>query len=315
MNRQAASPPGLYIGVDLGGTATRFVATDADAQVLKSQIVSTPSRATDTDLEAFLADAIVSLTAGMPLAAIGIGASGPISRDGIIQNPDTLPAFTGIDVPAMLTRSFRVPSFIDNDAVTAALGEAASGAGRGFENILMVTLGTGIGVSMLQRGEPVRGADGQHPETGHMSIGGPAAPCYCGRGTCWEQAASRHALQTTSTTLVAHPTNSSRDIDVMADRASAGDPSAIKMFDEFGIRLAEGIATLLAVYRPEILIIGGSGSAYFTHFRAALQAALESMIGTFPQPRIAAAHFGEYGGAIGAAALAIARFGRDRTAT
>ncbi|MEY2850004.1 MAG: hypothetical protein RI885_2671 [Actinomycetota bacterium] len=312
MTGRAAAPPGLYVGVDLGGTATRFVATDAHAQVVRSQIVSTPSGADSTDLEVFLTGAIVSLSEGMSLTAIGVGASGPISRDGIIRNPDTLPAFTGVDVPAMLNRVFGVPSFIANDAVTAALGEALRGAGRGFEDILMITLGTGIGVCMLQRGEPVRGADGLHPETGHMSIGGSIARCYCGRDTCWEQAASRSALQRACAALVVNPTNSSQDIDTMAQLASAGDQPAISVFDDFGLRLAHGVATLLAVYRPEVLIIGGSGSAYFTHFRVALHRTLGGLTGTFPPSTISVAHFGEHGGAIGAAALAIAEIARGR---
>ena len=307
MSTQVGRPSSVFIGVDLGGTATRFIATDAGARVLNSQIVSTPAKVTNAEREKFLSDAIVGVSGGMAITAIGIGASGPISPDGIIENPDTLPAFTGIDVPAILTRTFRAPTFINNDAVTAAIGEATSGAGQGFDNILMITLGTGIGVCMLQRGEPVRGADGQHPETGHMSITGPPAPCYCGRDTCWEKSASRSALEKSSSLRVTNPTHSSLDIKRMADRASAGDQHAITMFNEFGNKLAEGTATLLTVYRPEILIIGGGGSAYFAHYEGSLQANLKRFTGTFPSPRIAVAHHGEFGGAIGAASMAIAR--------
>lgn len=307
MSEDRDGTPRRYVGIDLGGTATRFVTTDAHGAVLRSHISSTPSSAIEIELEAFLVNAIVETRGKYPITAIGVGASGPISPEGTIENPDTLPAFTGVDMPAMLSRAFRVPCFIDNDAVTAALGEAIYGAGRGFENILMLTLGTGIGVSMLEHGEPVRGSDGQHPETGHMSIGGPAAPCYCGRDTCWEQAASRKALQRTSTSLLDDPSNSSRDIDTMAARAYGGDSIAVRMFDEFGTRLATGAATLLAVYRPEILILGGSGSTYSQYFGRALQVALDGMTGTFPPPVISVSGFGEYGGAIGAAALASKR--------
>lgn len=294
----------VYVGMDLGGTATRFVTIDDESNVQASTIVSTPSLDSLVDIPTFFRDAIVDAVGPGRLNAVGIGASGPIDDRGIIRNPDTLPGFTGVDIPAVISELFHIPCHIENDAVTAALGEAAAGAGRGFQNIMMVTLGTGIGVSMLQKGEPVRGSDGQHPELGHMSIGGTAAPCYCGRGTCWEQAASRLALQRASTALAAEPTNSSDDIRAVADRAMLGDPAAVHMFDDFGNRLADGIATLLTAYRPEILIIGGSASEYFPQYRESLQAALGSIMGTFPPPRISAAEFGEYGGAIGAAALA-----------
>jgi glucokinase len=307
MSTSETGPPRRYLGIDLGGTASRFVTTDDQGIVLRSRISSTPSGSTANEVEAFFVEAIGEVRGDGLLAAIGVGASGPISPTGVIANPDTLPAFTGVNVPAMLSSAFLVPCFIDNDAVTAAIGEATFGAGRGFANILMLTLGTGIGVSMLEHGDPVRGSDGQHPESGHMSVGGPAAPCYCGRDTCWEQTASRTALQKLSGSLVDTPTNSSVDIDVMAVRADAGDPDAIRMFNEFGTRLAAGAATLLAIYRPEILLLGGSGATYLPQFGQSLEATLESFTGTFPFPAIASAEFGEYGGAIGAAALARAR--------
>jgi glucokinase len=297
----------VYVGMDLGGTATRFVTIDDESNLLTSTIVSTPSVDSRVDIPTFFRDAIVDAVGPGRLAAVGIGASGPIDESGVIRNPDTLPGFTGVDIPAMIDELFHVSCHIENDAVTAALGEAVAGAGRGFRNILMVTLGTGIGVSMLQNGVPVRASDGQHPELGHISIGGPAAPCYCGRETCWEQAASRLALQRASTALATEPTGSSDDIRAVADRATLGDPAAMHLFDDFGIRLADGIATLLTAYRPEILIIGGSASAFFAHYRESLQAALGNIMGTFPSPIISAAEFGEYGGAIGAAALAKAK--------
>ncbi|TFC01059.1 ROK family protein [Cryobacterium adonitolivorans] len=304
MSPEPPRPPGVFVGVDLGGTATRFVVTDARLRVLDSYTASTPSNGSEKDLTAFFVSGISKVAGARPLTAIGVGASGPIDRDGVIQNPDTLPAFTGADIPGILTDTFHLPSFIENDAVTAALGEAVSGAGRGFDTILMVTLGTGIGVSMLQGGKPVRGADGQHPEAGHLSIGGPAAPCYCGRTTCWEQAASRQALQRASTGQLPHPSNTSDDIRAVADLASTGDRGAIELLDSYGLRLADGLATLLTIYRPEILVLGGSGATYLPHYRRSLTASLDNLTDTFPRPTITGADFGEYGGAIGAAALA-----------
>ncbi|NEM90871.1 ROK family protein [Galbitalea soli] len=307
MTWSGVAPARTFVGIDVGGTATRFVAVDEELTVLQSAIASTPARATPAELETFFAESVAELVVGSEIAAIGVGVSGPISAEGIIQNPDTLPALTGVNVPALLRHSVGVPAYIDNDAVTAALGEATVGAGRGYDHVLMVTLGTGVGVSMLNVGEPVRGADGQHPEAGHLGVDGPPAPCYCGRRCCWEQLASRQALQRSCTVLVEDPRNSSADIDLVADRATSGDPVARAVFDDYGRRLAAGAATLLTVFRPQILILGGSGSTYFPHFERALHDALAEVTGAYPTPRIAVAEFGEYGGAIGAAVLAIAR--------
>ena len=86
-------------------------------------------------------------------------------------------------ITAILSERLGVPCVIDNDAVTAAIGEHAYGAGRDSSGLLVVTLGTGVGVAALIRGRPVRGADGGHPEAGHIAVSGPPAPCYCGLPT------------------------------------------------------------------------------------------------------------------------------------
>ena len=296
--------PRLVVGIDLGGTATRFVAVDGRGRVVERHIASTPPHGSQGDIAQFLAEGVRRVTAGAGPASIGVGASGPISPKGIILNPDTLPAFTGVDVPDLLTGEFGVPCVIDNDAVTAALAEATFGAGRDDDSLLMVTLGTGIGVSMLQAGSPVRGADGEHPEAGHMTIAGPPAACYCGRDTCWEQAASRLALQRACSAITPRPADSSADIDAVAARADAGEEAALRVFAEFGTRLADGLANLLTVFRPRVLVIGGSGAAYLRYFRETVEAALDSVVDTYPRVDIRAAEFGEFGGAIGAAALA-----------
>ena len=296
--------PRLVVGIDLGGTATRFVAVDGRGQVAERLIASTPSLGTQGEISRFLAEGVRRVTAGAEPASIGVGASGPISPRGIILNPDTLPAFTGLDVPALLATEFGVSCVIDNDAVTAALAEARYGAGRDDDSLLMVTLGTGIGVSMVRAGMPVRGADGEHPEAGHMTISGSPAACYCGRETCWEQAASRLALQRACTAITPQPTDSSADIDAVVARADAGEEEALRAFAEFGTRLADGLANLLTVFRPRVLVLGGSGAAYLEYFRGTVQGTLDSIVDTYPSVDIRAAQFGEFGGAIGAAALA-----------
>jgi glucokinase len=299
----------LAVGIDLGGTATRFVAVDARGQVRARRTVGTPRSGNPNELRRFINQNVRTVVEGSQILSIGIGASGPIDADGVIQNPDTLPAFTGVDLLPAMEREFHHRPAIDNDAVTAALGEARLGAARSNPNMLMVTLGTGIGVCLLQHGQPFRAADGSHPEAGHLSIGGPDAPCYCGRSTCWEQVASRRALQDAATRLFDDARDSSKDIDRASQLASTGDAAAIEMFANYGRRLGEGLSNLIAAYGPNFVVVGGSGSNYLPSYGPALREHLLEIEDCSPIP-IVGAQLGEDGGAIGAALL-----GRDATVT
>ncbi len=293
-------PPAVSVGVDLGGTATRFVSLDAEGRINRQLIVSTPAEATGDDAIRFLVDHIGQLGHHAHLESIGIGASGPIDAGGIIRNSETLPAFSGIDILAGVEAGLGLRPTIDNDAVTAAIGEHRLGAGRSARDMLMVTLGTGVGVCLLQNGIPFRGADGRHPEASHISVGGPPAPCYCGRTTCWEQTASRRALQDAASALAEHPSHSSHDIDRAETLALAGDTDALALFADYGRTLAEGLADLIAIYEPHRVVIGGSGSSYLPSYGHALRESLGRIAG-LDVAMVVAAQLGEFGGAIGAA--------------
>lgn len=299
----ATPDPALAVGIDLGGTGTRFVALDRDGGIVGQHVVPTPAGLRAEEALAGLADGIATLAAGAELRSIGIGASGPIDADGVIRNADTLPAFTGFDLIGPLTERFGVPVAIDNDAVTAALGEAVLGAGRPFRSLLMVTLGTGVGVAALVDGAPVRGADGVHAEAGHLSVSGRTAPCYCGRSACWEQVASRSALQRAAGALLADPSDSHRDIALVQQRALAGDAAARAVFDDYGRGIADGLLDLLTVHRSDGVVLGGSAIAYFPVYRGALLGRLQEIETYAPIPPVVVSDLGDLGGALGAAVL------------
>jgi glucokinase len=295
-------PDQVAIGIDLGGTATRFVSLDARGHVWSHFVVGTPAIGSADELGDFVAEKVVEVAAGREVASVGVGASGPIDANGVIQNPATLPAFTGVDLLPNLQKAFDLQPVIDNDAVTAAIGEARLGAGRSNPSMLMITLGTGVGVCLLQEGQPFRAADGSHPEAGHLSIGGADAPCYCGRLACWEQVASRRALQASSSALFDEPLGTAEDIDRAAQLTNSGDGSALAMFTNYGRRLAEGLSNLISAYGANFVVIGGSGSNYLPFYGPAMREHLLEIQDCFPIP-IVGAQLGADGGAIGAALL------------
>lgn len=274
----------VAIGIDLGGTGSRFVATDRDHTVVARATVSTPREVSAEIAVAFLVEQIGAVARGSHLRSIGIGASGPIDASGVIRNTDTLPAFSGVNLAEELTRTFAVPVAIDNDAVTAAVFEDALGVARPFASLLMITLGTGVGVSAVVHGRPVRGADGVHPEGGHLAVSGAEdAACYCGRPACWEQTASRSALQRAAGRLLNRPAAGIGDIDDLVDRADAGDQTARAIFERYGLSIAVGLSDLLTWYRPQCVVLGGGGARYHRLYRHALARGL-STIHTYATP-------------------------------
>lgn len=295
----------VVVGVDLGGTGTRVVVLSAEGRLLAHRTVSTPASLEHESPAAFLAREIEATLAGRPAAAIGIGASGPIDSEGVIRNLDTLPAFSGAPITGELSATFSVPVRIENDAVCAALAEWRIGAGRDADDLLHVTLGTGIGVALLHGGAPVRGADGTHPEAGHISVQTATPPCYCGRAKCWEQGASRQALQHSAAAMLGLRPDDRIAIETLTALADAGDRAARAVFVSYGEVLADGLATLLAILRVGTVVLGGTASAQFRLFEPVVAAELRALGGWVPTARILPTQLDDRGGAIGAALLAL----------
>lgn len=289
----------ITLGVDLGGTATRIVAI-RDRHVVASKIVSTPT--VRSEVVPLLVSQIndVLSAAGSSVSdadGLGFGASGPVTREGIIENPQSLPAFSGWDVAASVGASLGLRHRIDNDAVTAALAEVHEGAGHRGRGVLVMTLGTGVGVAIIRDGLPFRGADGIHPEAGHISVPSATDRCYCGRERCLEQSASRTALQ-----LIAQNSIGTTDLSILASLASERDPAARDAFAGYGARIGEGLNELCTQHRPELVVLAGSAAEYLTYFRATLEETLGRMTSA-PVPRVTITGLGDLGGAIGAALL------------
>jgi glucokinase len=314
MQRHNLSPnqvnDGTLVGIDMGGTATRFVSLDGGGKQLAQWVSPTPNSLGAEAAQQHLFKGIDAVLDGRRPTAIGIGASGPIDAQGVIRNPVTLPAFTGMNLMEAVRTRYGVACVMENDAVTAAYGEYALGSARGSSGVLMITLGTGVGVCMLQNGNPVRGADGIHPEAGHMRVDGPDAPCYCGKRVCWEQLASRTALQRHASALFPQA-DGLASILCAQETALRGNTDAKRLFEAYGISVALGLANLLALYRPNLVVIGGAAAQYLDLFQPSLSEEIANTVGVFPPFHIAAASLADLGGALGAAMWAKRIFDTD----
>lgn len=295
---------GNVIGIDLGGTGSRFVLLDENGEVRNRLTLKTPSFHNSEVSTQFILDAIKMVAGDFKIEGIGIGATGPIDPDGIIRNPDTLQTFSDYHLVNSLSCRLGLPVYIDNDAVTAALAEYRFGAGKNSRSLLLVTLGTGIGSCLLVEGKPFRGGDGWHPEGGHLDVGRLGETCYCGRNSCWETSASRQALQRIASQRLNKHINSITDMDDLVDRSLNQDSVAMGIFQEYGLRVGEGLANLLGIYRPIDVVIGGGGARYFAQFAPAALTYLEKVRNWIPEISFQATQLDDFGGAMGAATLA-----------
>jgi glucokinase len=298
------------IGVDIGGSKALAVR-------MEGGVVRTSERS-DLDRSLSTIDSItrsIDKVIDGPLDAIGVGIAGLVRRqDGVLVWG---PHVQGTNVPIQteLERRFNVPVVVDNDANTAAFAEFRSGAGAGYRNGLLVTLGTGIGGAIYADGEIFRG-ESFAGEWGHVRVTDAGLLCDCGKRGCWETRASGPALARLAREVVrANPDGSLARVlegqeisgESLVVAADAGDETARALVTEVGLAFGQGLADLIAIFDPEVIIIGGGlGSVGESIVGPARRVVVDSLHGGRLRvpPAIQVAALGPAAGAVGAAMLA-----------
>ncbi len=297
------SKPGVAVGVDVGGTKVLAVAlADESTEIVGECRRPTPSAGEKELIEVIVETATAAAKgAGAPLRAVAVGVPGLVDRDGVMRFAANLPGVVEVPLGARLSDRLGVPALIDNDANLAAWGERVAGAGNGADDMLMVTIGTGIGGGIVLGGQLYRGAHGMAGEIGHIVVQFDGEPCECGQRGCWERYASGTALGRIA--------REARFIDGEAAmaRAAAGDAEALLVVDTFARWMAIGIAGLVNVLDPTVVVLGGG----LVEARDLLLTPLRDWLGRLiegaahrPPVALVPASLGERAGAIGAALLA-----------
>ncbi|EBS7633956.1 ROK family protein [Salmonella enterica] len=295
----------VYGGIDIGGTGTRIIIHDGHRTVSTKTIATAEFAALAIqDRSPALVSHILSMVpAGNKLISLGIGASGPVDTEsGVINNNDTLECFSNFPLVDELTSALGIKVSIDNDAVAAVLGEFHFGAGKNSKRLLMVTLGTGIGVALLNEGKPFRASNGQHPEAGHIPVSGNPAACYCGLKGCWETLASRTWLQQNLETVLPGIPFEKHDVEFYSKIAEERKDVAT-IFHRYGNYLGRGLVTLLTLYGPDQTILSGSAAHYYPLFRDGLEEALHRSDTYAINKNIVPSELGDIAGALGATVI------------
>ncbi len=286
------------IGVDVGGTKATVIRLGADGSAQTRASVETPA----DDIAALVRtvrDAVRSIWTSN-VGAIGIGAAGLVEAGtGVVRYSPNI-AWRDVDLGALF-QGLGVPVFVDNDCTTAAFGELRAGAGLGVNDFLYVGVGTGIGGGIVADGRVVRGAHGFAAEIGHIIVQPGGITCGCGQQGCWETVASGSAIDR----LGAARLGAGTDARAVVAAARTGDAIGIDILDTVGARLGSGIAGLVNVLDPALVVVGGgaaagAGELLLGPARAAAAEAIEG-VAHRPAVPIVPAALGPDGAAVGAA--------------
>lgn len=307
------------VGVDVGGTKCLAVALGPDGEVVYEARVPTPASGAHRDLVEAVAGLVEGVGGGGhgPVESVGIGVPGLVDRGGVLRSAPHLDGVADLDLGAELGPRIGVAVTVDNDANCAAWAEFRKGAGAKVDDMVLVTLGTGVGGGIVSDGVLVRGGQGFAGEVGHMAVVADGPPCPCGRRGCWELYASGSALGR----LGAEAAHASRGRAILeaaggdpnrvrgehvSDAATAGDAEALAVVAEFAGWVALGVANLGRLLDPSMVVIGGGLVDAADIFMEPIRRALEPLTlledGRGPL-RVEPAALGERAGAIGAAML------------
>ncbi|NUR97831.1 MAG: ROK family protein [Kribbellaceae bacterium] len=254
---------------------------------------------------------------GAAFAAVGVGCGGPLDpATGVILGPPGLPGWDSVPLGALVTERFGLPTYVENDATAAALGEYRWG-GWGVENLVYLTVSTGFGGGIVASGKLFEGAARQGGELGHVVVDWQGRQCGCGARGCAEAYVSGTSIARRATEAAAGSDSTLAGLAItakdVAEHARAGDPVARAVWDETTAMLGRMVAVLINVCEPELVVLGGgvtrAGAQLLDPVReAALRQAMPPAAAACD---VVLSSHGEAVGVLGAAAIAYERLGES----
>ncbi|PKO22718.1 MAG: ROK family protein [Chloroflexi bacterium HGW-Chloroflexi-1] len=318
--------PPYILAVDLGGTQIRAALCHPGGQILRRVARATQAKSGPEAVLERMARTISEAIGEVPseeIAAIGIGAPGPLNPvTGIIMGAPNLPGWQNVPLRTLISERFGRPTFLGNDANVAALAEFTYGAGRDVRDMIYLTISTGIGSGIIVDGRMLLGANGLAAEAGHIIVKPDGPLCGCGNRGCLEALASGPAIardvvarikagKKSRVVRLVDGDLSKIDARIVNEAAQAGDKLAINAFRRAGEYLGLGITSLLHLFNPRMIVLGGSvtkaGPLLFDPMRETLDARARPIY--TEGLAIVQAALGDDVGLLGAAALAVTELG------
>lgn len=303
------------VGIDVGGTKCLGVAVDGEGTIVAEDRRPTPRGPGSLPK---LIDTLAELAELLgPYEEIGIGVPGLVTYAGVLRAAPNLDGVADFDVAGLLGERLGHRVHVDSDATCATASEWLFGAGHGATDMVLVTLGTGIGGGLVIGGRLQRGRNGFAGEFGHMVVDPDGPPCPCGRRGCWERYASGSGLaRLAREAAVGRRVNRVLDLaggdpeavrgEMVMQAAREGDADAVDVIEGFGRWVALGLVNLTNALDPEMFVLGGGLAAGADLYLDPIKKWFEQLIyqpELRPMPDIAFARWNERAGAVGAALL------------
>ena len=316
----ASAARAAVLGLDIGGTKIAAGVVDGSGRVHSFAVEPTHAlRGPVEGLERlFDLGRRVVAESGVEIGAVGIACGGPLDAErGVLVAPPHLPGWEGVAITALAEEAFGRPAALENDATAAAAGEHRYGAGVGTRHLVYLTISTGVGGGVVVDGRLFRGAMGNGAELGHVTVDCSGRPCPgCGRSGCLEayvsgtsiaaRAREELAASVGSSALAAVAELTAADV---AAAARAGDALARTIWDTTTAMLACGVVSIVNVFEPEVVVVGGGVSAAGEQLLAPVREAVResAMSPAGRAARIELSPLGDRVGVVGAAAVAYER--------
>jgi glucokinase len=294
------------IGVDLGGTNLRAAAVDSHGQVIEKISLPVDYEKGPGHVVDFIVEIVHRIRANGSgvLRGMGIGVPGYIDIDaGVIVGAANLPGFENFPIRDEIQRHLATPVLLENDANAAALGEQWLGAGRGVKNLILLTLGTGIGGGIVVDGKIMHGGNGMAGEFGHMTVFPDGNPCGCGNTGCLEKHASATAIAAMGRMM--HFGTEITTAEQVYELALQGNERAKWVFEAMGRALGIAIASLINAFDFPLYLISGGPLPAWDFFAPSMFGEIKKRSFTFVRTgtRVERALLGGDAGLLGAAYL------------
>ncbi len=303
------------VGVDLGGTFIKSGLVDDQGNIVKRSSVPTEASRDKETVISNIVKAIQNVISD-DVVAVGLGSPGLVdsSRGIIVSGIENIPSLNGVHIAEEIKSRLELPVFADNDANNAARGELLFGAAKGKRNFICITLGTGIGGGIVVNRDIYGGTINYAGEIGHLVLIPDGRKCTCGKFGCWEAYGSATAMIEEVKSAIKRGIPSSLEefypdglnAKVVVEAALNGDELAVHVVKDAGKYVGIGVASLINIFNPEMVVIGGgvslAGEILFSEIR--YYAMLNSMSRSWSSVEIVPAKLGNDAGVLGSAGLA-----------
>jgi len=288
------------IGVDLGGTKIKVGIVNRSGRIIQKVSVDTFAEQGPDKVVSQIKKGINSLllTNKKQIQGIGIGSPGTVStKKGTVENPPNLPGWKKVHLGRIITKEFSLPTFVENDANAAAIGELIYGAGNGLKSFIMITLGTGVGGGIIYNGKLFRGDFGAAGEIGHITIDYKGPKCKCGSYGCLEtylgnkyiiKDVTKKLKENKSSLIYKLTDNNLKKLNpkIIHDASLLGDQFSKKVIEHLGETLGYGLASVVNLLDISTIIIGGGVAGFGKPLFNAVKKTLKARVLTPIRPRV-----------------------------